>query len=223
MVQGKQEQAVKVISYSLWGNDQKYIKGAFKNVDLASFFYPEWKCLFYCDIETVPTHVVDKLSSKKNSMVVKIEQSKERDHGMFWRFYALECPEVELFMSRDCDSRITEREKISVTEWISSGKSFHVMRDHPHHSTPIMGGMWGARGEKLRNIKELIGQYYGSGKWKNPTYGVDQDFLRDFVWPIAKNDCHENDEFFAKKPFTIPRDARNFIGQVYDENESPMY
>jgi hypothetical protein len=212
-----------VISFSLWGSNPKYTVGAIKNIKLASMYYPTWQCWFYCDVETVPKEVVEEISSHSKTKVIPIEASRERNDGMFWRFYAIENPEVELFVSRDCDSRITQREGMSVLEWISSGKSFHVMRDHPHHGTVILGGMWGVKAEKLRNIKTLIDNYYQTDKWKNPVCGVDQDFLRDFIWETAKDDCYENDEFFAKKPFTLPRDPKHFIGQVYDENDKEVF
>lgn len=212
-----------VISFGLWGSNPKYTLGALKNIKLASMYYPTWQCWFYCDIETVPNEIMEEISSNQNTKVIPIEASKERNDGMFWRFYAIENSEVELFMSRDCDSRITQREAISVLEWISSEKSFHIMRDHPHHGTPILGGMWGVKTEKLRNIRTLIDKYYETDKWKNPICGVDQDFLKDYVWDMAKNDCYENDEFFAKKPFTLPRDPKHFVGQVYDGNDNGIF
>jgi len=216
-----------VISFSLWGSDPKYTVGALKNIKLATMYYPKWECWFYCDVETVPTQIIEEISSNQNARVIPIEASEENDYGphsgAFWRFYAIEDPTVKFFMSRDCDSRIGQREQISVIEWISSGKSFHVMRDHPYHGVPILAGMWGVKAEKLRNIKTLIDKYHRTEKWKEPICGVDQDFLRDYVWEMAKDDCYENDEFFAKKPFTLPRNPKHFVGQVYDANDKFLF
>ena len=43
-----------------------------------------------------------------------------------------------------------------MSEWVDSGKLVHVMRDHPYHTEPIMGGMWGCKAketfDKLFNI-----------------------------------------------------------------------
>lgn len=41
--------------------------------------------------------------------------------------------------------KLLEREAEAVKEWLSENKTFHVLRDHPHHTAPIMGGLWGAR------------------------------------------------------------------------------
>ena len=40
---------------------------------------------------------------------------------------------------------------------------------------------------------------------------------------MAKDDVVEHDDFFAKKPFPLPRDPRYFVGQVYDENDNPQF
>ena len=49
-------------------------------------------------------------------------------------------PQVDLFMSRDLDSAPTQREADAVQEWLRSGKTLHVMRDHPSHTFPMLGG-----------------------------------------------------------------------------------
>merc|ERR1719391_1390928 len=64
---------------------------------------------------------------------------------MLWRFFPTLDPQVDLFVSRDLDSRFSERELAAVQEWIESGKAIHAMRDHPLHPFPLLGGAWGAR------------------------------------------------------------------------------
>ena len=60
-------------------------------------------------------------------------------HGMKWRWLPLGDPFADIFMSRDSDSWITQREKDSVDVWLKSNTLFHVMRDHPYHGVPILG------------------------------------------------------------------------------------
>ena len=48
-------------------------------------------------------------------------------------------------MSRDLDSRLNDREQAAVQEWLNSKKEFHIMRDHPMHGWPILGGLWGCK------------------------------------------------------------------------------
>ena len=38
------------------------------------------------------------------------------------------CPQVSLYLCRDLDSRITDREVAATQEWIGSGLAIHSMR-----------------------------------------------------------------------------------------------
>ena len=52
-------------------------------------------------------------------------------------------PQVELFASRDLDSRISAREAAAVKEWQEdSNEPIHAMRDHPAHGTSLLGASW---------------------------------------------------------------------------------
>jgi hypothetical protein len=212
-----------VVSFSLWGDKPKYTIGAIRNAELASSWYRGWTCRFYCDEETVPEKILDTLDSMPNCEVVRMGVSVEPHWSMFWRFYAAEDPSIDCVVFRDTDSRIGQREVMAVQEWISSGKGFHAMRDHPQHGTPLCGGMWGVRGGKLKEIRSMISNYYAMGLTKTALFGIDQDFLTHSVWSLAKEDVVQHDEFFAKVPFPLPRDSKHFVGQVYDENDNPQY
>jgi hypothetical protein len=86
-----------------------------------------------------------------------------------------------------------------------------------------MGGMWGAVGGKIKNMRGLIDSYYKQGLTRSSLFGLDQDFLTHSILPIAQRDMIEHDEFFARKSFPIPRDPKHFVGQVYDENDNPQF
>ena len=64
---------------------------------------------------------------------------------MIWRFLPMLDLQVDILMSRDLDSLINERESASVTEWIKSPYTLHVMRDHPLHKKEILGGLFGIK------------------------------------------------------------------------------
>ena len=53
--------------------------------------------------------------------------------------------QVDIYISRDLDSRINSREAAAVEEWLKSDRDFHFMRDHPLHGTTILGGAWGTK------------------------------------------------------------------------------
>ena len=52
--------------------------------------------------------------------------------------------QVDVFLCRDLDSRISPREVAAVREWVGAGAAVHSMRDHPAHNTPLLGAAWGA-------------------------------------------------------------------------------
>jgi hypothetical protein len=56
-----------------------------------------------------------------------------------WRFLPAGDELVDIMGSRDLDSPIIQRELDAVNEWISSGKAWHSMRDHPWHVVPMLG------------------------------------------------------------------------------------
>ena len=212
-----------IISFSLWGEDPKYCVGAIKNVELAKELFPGWVCRFYIG-DTVPKDIINTLEENENVEIVLME-TKGNFHGMFWRFYAASDPNVDVFLSRDCDSRLSEREKQSINEWLDSDKDFHIMRDHPWHTSKIMGGMWGVRNKKLDYIESAIKMFLE--KYKNSTdyYQVDQDFLNQFIYPIVIDTSLVFDEYNVINDggikFSTERIGKEFVGEVIDENGLP--
>ena len=203
----------RVVAFSLWGNNPKYCVGAVNNVALVKKFYPGWDSWFYCG-KSVPQQTLDALTEAGAKVILRDEQGDWT--GMFWRFEPIADPNVEVMISRDTDSRVSERESLAVNEWLESGNLFHVMRDHPAHSTQILGGMWGAKKPILGDMIHLIRAYTKGNFWQ-----VDQNFLREAVWPRVAYTTTTHDEFFAKSPFPKPREGDEFVGQVYDENDIP--
>jgi protein O-GlcNAc transferase len=201
----------KVISFSLWGDNPKYTVGAVKNAQLIEKFYPGWEGWFYCG-NSVPQNIISSLKSKGAKVIPRDEPGDWT--GMFWRFQAIADPEVEVMLSRDTDSRLSQREAVAVTDWLDTGLLFHVMRDHPAHSTEILGGMWGARKPILGDMIHLINTYSKGNFWQ-----VDQNFLRQIVWPRVSYTTKTHDEFFAKQPFPALREGSEFVGDVFDEND----
>jgi hypothetical protein len=198
----------KIIAYSLWGNNPKYTIGAIKNAEQVKLMYPEWKARFYVGSSTDKS-IVQSLKEKDAQVIEMLEAGNWS--GMFWRFEA--ASDSDVMISRDCDSRITLREVNAVNEWLLSDKLFHIMRDHPWHNAPILGGMWGVKSPLLKNIKEMISKFEKGDFWQ-----VDQNFLK-LLYPYVKKHAMVHDEFFEKMPWPQPRNTLEFVGQVYDEND----
>ena len=200
----------RVISFSIWGEKPIYNIGAIRNADLALEIYKDWECWFYVG-QSTPQATIDELIMRDNCKVI-LQSEKGNWSGMFWRFYPASDSNVEVMISRDADSRLNMREFLAVEEWLRSDKSFHIMRDHPYHTTVILGGMWGCKFPVLKNMKSMIDEYTKGEFWQ-----VDQNFLREIVYPLIKNDAIVHDEFFEKKPFPTAREPNRFVGQAFDE------
>lgn len=208
------------LSFSLWGDKPIYNVGAIRNAELWKTIYPDWIMVVYYD-NTVPTETIEKLNELQ---VLTIDITKKNIYGMFWRFFAVDLPEAEYCVFRDTDSRITIREKMAVDEWVNSGKSIHVMRDHPAHGIPfgsdrlgILGGMWGIKSKSVP-LTDMIERFT---KNKNLSYGSDQTFLKT-IYSIFEDDRVTHDEFYEKKPFPIKREYGRFVGDRIDESDNPV-
>jgi protein O-GlcNAc transferase len=215
---------MKVLSFSLYGDNKIYTIGCIRNAELHKQFFNDWEMRVYHN-NTVPQTILDELIK----LGVKLINTND-DSGFInslWRFDPIMDPDVEYFISRDCDSRISERDVISVNEWIESGKSFHIIREHPiGHGWLINAGMWGAKGGSINNYKEIFNNYI-SQNHRVGDKSIDQCFLRDIIHPIASKDLFLHDEYFQYEGYgeSIKRDRAldnfAFIGESIDENDLP--
>jgi len=204
----------KVISFCLWGNGPRYTIGALRNAELCPRVYPGFTARFAVG-QSTSREIVEGLHARGAEVIERSEPGDWR--GMFWRFEAAADPGVEIMLSRDCDSRLNGREKAAVDAFLASEKQFHIMRDHPQHNRPILGGMWGVKAPLLRDIDKLITAYV-----KGNHYQVDQQFLMRVVHPKIAKVALVHDEFFDHKPFPTVREGLQFVGQVFDENEKTV-
>lgn len=204
----------KYISYSVWGNNPKYTIGAIKNAELALDLYPGWKSRFYVG-RSIPDDILLRLMSIPNTEIISEWMSPEDWTGMFWRFKASYDKNVDVVIFRDTDSRLNQRECDAVNAWLSSNKTFHIMRDHPFHKFFILGGMWGYKNNSLHDMYLILNRFQA----KN-TYGTDYKFFKEVLYDIIGDDKMVHDEFFDRKPFPSPRDGNHFVGEVFDEHDN---
>jgi hypothetical protein len=203
----------KIISLSVWGNQDRYRIGALKNIDLSKTIFPEWEVFLYVDsISWIPPHY------RENIHIIECGPSLNWS-GLFWRFISF-FDNNGYVISRDADSRLTEREKKAVDEWIGSGKTFSIVRDHIRHfDFPMLGGMWGAKSPLGKDLLEKMALYKNKG-----IYLSDQEFLAREVWPIAQKDSMIHDiiseGWFKNSRQTV---GNRFIGQGYTSEDRPIY
>jgi hypothetical protein len=215
---------MKVISFSLYGNNPKYTIGAIKNSELKNTFFPDWEMRVYHN-DSVPSEILKEL--ERNEVVLINTGVDQGFCNAMWRF-APASEKVECFISRDCDSRLFERDAVAVQEWLDSGKCFHIIRDHPGgHAWEISAGMWGARGCFVEDIQSKIDQYIQTSSWVNDR-AVDQRFLQEIIYPRALESLFVHDEYFNYEGIGTPikRDRKlddfAFIGEPFDENDNQL-
>lgn len=199
----------RVISFSLWGNNPKYMVGAIKNAELAQNIYPGWICRYYCG-KSVPADVIANLKAFPHVEIIPVPD-EENWLGSYWRFRVFSDPEVEIALSRDADSRLSFREKEAVDNWLVSGKDFHVMRDHPNQKH-LPAGMFGARADALRDMVKLIKSHK-----KDNQYGTDEDFLIKVIFPRFK-DNHVRHDF---SNFPSGKAVGHFVGEAFESDDTP--
>ncbi|MEC3878251.1 hypothetical protein [Parapedobacter sp. 10938] len=214
------DNTVKYLSFSLWGDQPHYTVGAIRNAELAREIYVDWHVLVYHD-NTVPDETLTQLQQLN---VQLIDMTGSPIYSLFWRFLAADIEDCSHAIFRDTDSRISLREQKAVDEWIKSGNTLHVMRDHPHHQTPfgaqglgILGGMWGIRGGSYAMESAIRGFITE----QRDQYGVDQNFLQEVYRTFGRSQTI-HDDFFERKPFPVPRTGYHFIGERIDEHEQPI-
>jgi|TARA_B110000858_G_scaffold16512_2_gene16691 hypothetical protein len=213
----------KVVSFCLYGCKATYIIGMKENIKLAKQYYLDWEVRIYYN-NTVPEKYINEYREIGAICMLceNIGENKLNWEGMFWRWLPLDDKTVDIWISRDADSRLSEREAKIVDEWINSGKTLHSIRDHRCHFNYIMGGLFGINNKlfhekyKFKTVSQIIKEL--SVYYKERPYNVDQIFLNDNLWKILKDDVMAHISKDGRRVYQtdilIPY-APDFIGKQY--------
>lgn len=204
-----------------------YTTGAIKNILLQESIYPGWTCRFYVEKNHA---ILEELKKYNCEIVIK---DSGTCLGLFWRFEPAFDETVDLFIVRDCDSRINQREADAVKEWEESEYNIHSMKDHFYHRNyHLLGGMWGAKNPALLGYKKLMEDFILKTK-KNRTFlkreiffDTDQYFLNAILWPFISNQCLTHDDLGHQmnqnKSFKIKLPPGLFVGQQLYADDKPL-
>ena len=214
----------KVVSFCLYGSHATYILGMKENITLAQKYFKDWEVRIYHN-ETVPDEYIEEYKEMGATCIPcsNIGKNKMNWEGMFWRWLPLDDPKVHYWISRDADSRLSQREADIVNEWIRSGKTLHVIRDHRCHFNYIMGGLFGINNKlfhkkyKFKTVNKIIKETYAY--YRERPYNVDQIFLNDKLWELTKNDSMAHISNGGRRVFStdisIPPAKQDFIGKQH--------
>lgn len=197
-----------VFSFCLYGTASYYYTGLLENIRTIQQYYPDFSIVVYlgeCNASWVLPDSVRVIHTGKAGPI-----------NMLFRYKAL--ADADVGFVRDADSRITERDRWCINEFLRSSYSYHIIRDHVWHRSKIMGGMFGW---KKRYVVEFD-EAHPSG------YGYDEQILSQQVYPLIRDQTlvHTNINGYLgehSERIAIPHiDSRDFVGNVY-KTDTPEF
>ncbi|XP_066946954.1 uncharacterized protein [Macrobrachium rosenbergii] len=145
---------------------------------------------FLCRIFCVHQHVD---ICRVSDLPVIGDLEKMNTVGRLWRFAVMGDPTVSKFLIRDSDSWILDREVEVVREWLSSGKNFHTIHDHPSHKAIMLAGLWGGTNKDSSLMRKLRDEMFRQPL--NLSRNFDQYLLANYVWPRIKDDVMQHNSY----------------------------
>ena len=222
----------KLISFCVFGNKPMYDVGAIKNAKLVSKIYPGWIARFY-----VPYGYNKSIVDELISLGCEIRFCDDWTPGLnpLWRILPYFDKDVDAFISRECDGRLTEREALIVNQFMESDCTFHIIYDHTAHaSREISAGMFGIKSKcVIPNLTNKVNSYvnggyieYANQMYRDNFYGADEIFLKEYVFPhvLSQAMIHSDIKKYGKEiPLPVLVDRTMFIGNKFDENDKPYF
>lgn len=190
---------MKVFSFCLYGTEPNYYLGLLENIKLIREFFPEFDIFVYrgvCDPSwTFPEGVT------------VIDTGLEGLGNTVHRYKPLQFAEVGFV--RDADSRITERDRWCIRDFLESPYSYHMIRDHIWHKSRLMAGLFGWKKPLAFDIEIPT----------NTWYGCDEHYLANAVYPRIASDLVVHTNIYAfpgEHSRRIPdmKDPTDFVGNV---------
>lgn len=205
---------LKIISFCLYGKKEVYNKGAIYNSLAAKKHYPDFEVWIYISSKNdIDIDTYKKLLDMDNVKIIEMNDIDKSFGVSLWRYIpAFTEKNLNIFITRDLDSCLdNKRDLYVVKDWINSNEKFHIVQDHHgHHKYPIMGGIWGVKGDLLYKYKTTFTLFLSQCNFENKTFNncimsnralkgasvsqkrgniIDQYFLRLFVYPRIKNEA----------------------------------
>lgn len=190
----------KVFSFCIYGTERNYYNGVLENIKIIKEHFPDFKIYIYkgiCDPEWTFDNSVNVINTERSGAI-----------NMLFRYLPVTFADIGFI--RDADSRITERDRWCINQFLKSTKKYHIIRDHFYHKSPIMGGIFG---------------------WKQPIqfpldlspdvgYAHDMSYIEKHLYPLIKSEAliHSNIYGYVGEYvelIDIPqKDKYDFIGNV---------
>ena len=186
---------MKVFSFCLYGTEPNYYTGLLENIAIIKQYYPDFDIVVYkgeCDPSWVlPEGVTIDITNRPGPI------------NALLRYIPLNTADVGFV--RDADSRINERDRWCIDQFLKSDKSYHTIRDHYWHQSKLMAGTFGWK----RPMTLMIPTHEAG-------YGFDEHFLAQCVYETVKSDMlvHTSVRAFAGEHAEWIDAEGDFVGNV---------
>jgi len=204
-----------VISFSVWGSAPSYFYGLLDNCLIVKHKLPDFTCFVYHN-NSLPNNIKDILEQLGNVRLIHMNNTNDKRNTM-WRFLPAFYKNVNVFLSRDTDSRIEPKEIKAIQEWLKSDKNFHIIRNHPMHKRKILAGLWGCRNNILKPLFKCYLNYISKPYIQN-NWIVDELFLQQHVYPhvMKLNTVYVNASHNRYEPKSSQHELDNSIPNEYE-------
>jgi hypothetical protein len=186
---------MKVFSFCLYGTEPNYYTGLLENIEIIRTYYPDFTIMVYkghCDPSWVlPEDVVVDITNRDGPI------------NALLRYIPINYAEVGFV--RDADSRVNERDRWCIDQFLKSDKSYHSIRDHFWHQSKLMAGTFGWK----RPMTLMIPTHEVS-------YGFDEQYLAQCVYDVVKSDLlvHTSVRAFVGEHAEWIEAEGDFVGNV---------
>ena len=233
-----------VFSFCIYGEDMKYYVGLEENIRIINEHFPAHFIYIYSGKTRLD--IINTWNIKYRNLVL-IDTNHNGPINTLYRYKPLLDPEIDQCIIRDADSRIHERDRWCILDFIQDSQYApyicQIIRDHVWHRSRIMGGLSLFRLDEtidanlVHRLREalhtLFSNYDAMTNTSMMEYGIDEAVLADAVYPIIEKQyivyssiSVYHDELY--KIIDFVNDGTNFCGNVVDYTQidgksTPVY
>jgi hypothetical protein len=206
-----------IFSFSLYGDNRKYSDPLFINMNVIKSNFNNFEIYIYYD-SSVPSLIINELKKKGANVFEMTTKYNTATEKMSWRYGPIFNNLTDCCIIRDSDSVISIREIGLIKEWLNSSYNFHIIRDHPLHNMPIMGGLFAIKKPIFDRFQKQFRSKFK--KYISLEYNGDQLFLAHEIYPLVVDDSFIQTSCFSfmfEKVLRIKKakNPANYIGSVY--------
>lgn len=199
------------VSYSLYGNYQKYLPSLLGQLDEIPQELPDWQARVYLPADA-PEEVIDQILARGGSIVLMNQGNTQEEalsnprtgilghEASLFRF--IPAQEFRPFIVLDADDKLFNGIARKIRDWERSGRTFFIFKTFEIF-IPIMAGRFGGRPMKRpKNMTQRISlegdesdedmvpcvpdMLERINSYCETWFGIDEAFLKKEIWPIMK-------------------------------------